>query len=140
VADWLSVWHADTLARNDGLPGGQGIRVPHGKGRIAPGDLIYCTCVEDEELVLITRLRVASLADDPDDGESVLVEDADGGLGDGVPREIPADVAWEMEFEPGPGSMKRLPILAVRLDSSQLQGRSGLQALAGGAGQLDGLL
>jgi hypothetical protein len=140
VTDWLSVWDADTRARNDGLPGGQGIRVPHGKGRIAPGDLIYCTCIEDKELVLITRLRVASLADDPDDGESVLVEDADGGLGDGIPREIPAEVAWKMEFEPGPDSMKRLPIFAVRLDSSQLQGRAGLQALAEGADALDNIL
>jgi hypothetical protein len=83
---------------------------------------------------------VASLTDDPDDGESVLVEDADGQTGGGVPLEIPADVAWAMEFEPGPDSMKRLPIFAVRLDSSQLQGRASLLPLAEGAGQLDGLL
>jgi hypothetical protein len=140
VAHWLSVWDAETRARNDDLHGGKGFRVPHGKGRVAPGDIIFGACIEDEELLLVARLRVTSLADDPDDGESVLVEDADGGLGDGIPREIPAEVAWEMEFEPGPGSMKRLPIVAVRLDSGQLRGRSGLQALAEGADQLDSIL
>jgi hypothetical protein len=140
VAHWLSVWDAETRARNDGLRGGQGFRVPHGKGRVAPGDVVFGACVEDEELLLLARLHVTSLADDPDDEESVLVEDADRGLGDGIPREIPAEVAWEMEFEPGPDSMKRLPIFAVRLDSSQLQGRAGLQALAEGADALDNIL
>jgi hypothetical protein len=140
VTEWLSVWDAETRARNDGTHGAKGIRVPHSKGRVALGDLIYCTCIHDKELLLITRLRVASLADDPDDGESVLVEDADGQTGGGVPLEIPPDVAWEMEFEPNPDSMKRLPIFQVRLDSSQLQGRASLLPLAEGAGQLDGLL
>jgi hypothetical protein len=142
VADWLSVWDAETRARNDGLHGGRpgGIHVPHGKGHVALGDLIYCVCIEDEEVLIITRLRVASLEDDPDDGESVLVEDADGYSGGGIPREVPPDVVQAIEFEPLAGSMKRLPIFQVRIDSSELQGRAGFRALAEGADELEGLL
>lgn len=140
MADWFSVWNAETRARNEDLDEGQGIHVPHGKGLVSVGDLIYCTCIEDEEVLLITRLRVASLADDPDDAESVLVEDADGYSGGGIPGEVPADVAWDIEFEPLAGSTKRLPIFQVRIDSSELQGRASLRTLAEGADELDRLL
>lgn len=142
MADWLSVWDAETRARNNGLHGGQpgGIHVPHGKGRVALGDIIYCACIDDKELLIITRLRVASLEDDPDDEESVLVQDADGHSGGGIPREIPPDVAWAIEFEPLAGSVRRLPIFQVRIDSSELQGRASLRALTEGANELDGLL
>jgi hypothetical protein len=114
--------------------------VPHGKGRVALGDTIYCTCVQHEELLLITRLRVASLADDPDDRESVLVEDADEYWGGEAESEIPAEVAQAIEFEPQPGSTRRLPIIQVRIDGSQLKGHASLRALAEGSNELDELL
>lgn len=142
VTEWLSVWNAETYARNADLDGGQagGIHVPHGKGLVAVGDLIYCTCVENEELLFITRLSVASVKDDPDDEKSVLVEDADGHLVGDVPREIPLDAAQAIEFEPLAGEGKRLPIFQVRINASELRGRASLRALAGGADELDRFL
>jgi hypothetical protein len=142
VAEWLSFWSADTRARNEDLHGGplEGVYVPYGKGRIALGDLIYCVGIEDEELRLIARVRVASLKDDPDDEESVLIDNADEDVDVDFDREVPPEVVEAIEYEHVDGSKHPMPVVAVRIDPSPFQGRSSIRALAQGVSALDSLL
>jgi hypothetical protein len=142
VAEWLSFWNAETRARNEDLRGGpiEGIYVPYGKGRISLGDVIYCVGIEDEELRLITRVRVGSLDDDPKDEESVLIDAAEEDVDVDFDREVPPQVVQAIEYEHVDGSKHRMPILAVRINPSAFQGRSSIRALSEGAPDLDTLL
>lgn len=142
MAEWLSFWNAETLDRNQDLDGGsvESIYVPYGKGRIALGDLIYCVGFDKEELRLITRVRVASLEDDPDDDESVVIEDAGDGVRADFYRDVTPEVVDAIEYEHVDGSKHRMPVVAVSIDPSPFQGRSSIRALADGARELDSLL
>jgi hypothetical protein len=143
MAEWLSFWNAETRARNGDLHGGpvEDIYVPYGKGKISHGDVIYCVGIEDEELRLITRIRVGSLDDDPADEESVLIEDAEEEPVDvDLDRLVTFEAAHAIRYEHVDGSKHRLTITGVLIDPSPFQGRSSIRELREGSAQLDSLL
>jgi hypothetical protein len=143
MAEWLSFWNAQTRLRNEDLQGGpvEGIYVPYGKGKISRGDVIYCVGIDDEELRLITRIRVGSLDDDPEDEESVLIDDAEAEPVDvDLDREVTPGAAQAIEYEHVDGSKHRLPITGLLIDPSPFQGRASIRELREGAAELDSLL
>lgn len=142
MAERLSFWNADSRRRSEGLHGGpvEGIYVPFGKDRISRGDTIYSVGIEDDELRLITRVRVGSIEDDPEDEDSVLIEDVDEGVDVDFDREVSPEVIEAIEYEQVDGSKHRMPILGVRIGHAPFQDRSSIRALSKGAADLGTVL
>jgi hypothetical protein len=143
VTDWLCIWNDETHARNEpqGVPS-ERIHIPHGRGRIAVGDVIYCMVTDEKkEMMLLRRIEVASIQDDPEDEAAILIiNDADADRSDGVPREVSPEVVEAMRYEDDKGSLMKMPVIAVLIDTSSFRGRKSLHTLAEGADELDALL
>ncbi len=147
VTDWLSFWNQATRAENEprlvGREVGE-IYIPHGAGRVAIGDRIYCVGVEDGSLLLITRLDAVSATpdDDPDQIDSVLVRGANNGIVAAYDRTVPASVLRSLRYlrvgRRRPEPIKLTPTGDVV--AAAFQGRSSIRELVQGASDLDALL
>jgi hypothetical protein len=147
VTDWLSFWNRETRAENEPRLAGREvgeIYIPHGAGRVAIGDRIYCVGVQDGRLLLITRIDAVSVTpdEDPNHVDSVLVRGAENGIVAAYDRIVPPPVLHSLRYlrvrstEPEP--IKLTPTGDVV--ASAFRGRSSIREMVRGASSLDTLL
>jgi hypothetical protein len=147
VADWLSFWNKETRAGNEPRLAGQEVEeiyIPHGAGRVAVGDRIYCVGVQDGSLLLITRIDAVRITpdEDPNHTDSVLVRGAENGIVAAYDRIVPSRVLQSLRYlrteSTKPDPIKLTPTGEVV--ASAFQGRASIRELVQGAGDLDALL
>lgn len=139
MASWLSFWNVATRRRNEAdLHGAvvSEIYVPWGKHKLKRRDSIYCVYIEGGELHLITRIRVASLDEDPPDEESVRVKPmrSDRVRAD-YDRVVPLSKARGIEYLHTDGATRRMDC-----NPRRFQGRASIRELNAGEDRLDALL
>jgi hypothetical protein len=144
VTDWLSFWNRETRAENEPRLAGQEvgeIYIPHGAGRVAIGDRIYCVGLQGGSLLLITRIDAVSVTpdEDPNHRDSVLVRGAENGIVAAYDRIVPAPVLQSLRYLRA-GSTKPEPIRLTPtgdIVAAAFQGRSSIRELVQGASELD---
>jgi hypothetical protein len=139
MAAWLAFWNAATRRRNEAdLHGAviSEIYVPWGKHKLKWRDSIYCVYIEGGELHLITRIRVASLDENPPNEESVRVTPtrSDRVRAD-YDRVVPRSKARDIEYLHTDGTSRRMDC-----NPRRFQGRASIRELNAGEDCLEALL
>jgi len=139
MAAWLSFWNVATRRRNEAELDGavvSEIYVPWGRQRLKRRDSIYCVYIEGSELHLITRIRAASLDEDPPDEESVRVKPmrSDRVRAD-YNRVVPRSTASGIEYLHADGTSRWMDC-----NPRRFQGRASIREVVAGEAALEALL
>jgi hypothetical protein len=144
MATWLSFWNQETVRRQrqpgTSDPDGPDIWVPWGRGKISPGDTVYCVGIDGGELLLYARvvaerIEVASIDHDTIDvwagpGQSTFT----GGI---IVDDFVVD---EMTYRTSDGTAQGFKWKDGAVLGTPFQGRASVRELVAGANSLDTLL
>jgi hypothetical protein len=142
MSAWLSYWNAETRRGNERRLAGQTVSeiyVPWGKGLIKKGDTIYCFFIEGDDVHLVTRVKAASVNDDPDPEhqDSVTIVPEPSSIKADYSRTADKALLGSIEYwhkDRAPGRSLADP------DATRFQGPNSVRELESGAQHLDSAL
>lgn len=142
MADWLSFWNKDTRAQNKLKLKGKvvgSIYIPYGEGLVAKGDTVYCVGIEDGELLLITRVKVAKVLSHPQP-KWIRITAAPSSVVADYKRTVPKPVIKLLRYRRKNGEERSFEFNGVKVKPSPFQGYASIRELSKGMVDLDALL